>query len=117
MDVGEEVLKQLVEVLANQEQAWSTEASNLQVQAHQTSGKAAACKVIGEAVLKLVKEVEDQVEKATIEAAKPTEMELEVERRKGAGVCIYKEHRGEWCPNKGTAKTHYCRKHNKELGI
>jgi len=62
MPIGEEVLTKLVEVLATQEATWANEASTAQVQAHQASGKASACKAIRNTVLELVKELEAAAE-------------------------------------------------------
>lgn len=125
MDIGGKVLTSLVELLVNQEQTWANEASTLQVQAHQSSGKSAACKAIKEAVIKLVAEMESQALKAQViekvEEPTATVLSQEVKNRISAGECIHRARLEtgsyEWCSNKKTKRTDYCRKHNKELGL
>lgn len=129
VDIGEEVLKRLVEVLANQEQTWANEASAAQIQAHQASGKSAACKLIKDIVLNLVKEVEAVIRGAEAESEKveqsglseKTAVEIELEKRRNAGACTFRKRiksgEYEWCGLKKTRNTDYCRKHNKELGL
>jgi len=122
MSIAENALTKLVEVLVNQEQAWANEASAFQVQAHQASGKSAACKVIKDTVIKLVAELEAQVPKTQEAESDPDPADLLVlEKRASADVCTHrariKSGKYEWCDYKRTKHTDYCRKHNKELGL
>ena len=125
MAIGEEVITQLMQFLKDQEQKLRGQAELHQVNAHKCIGSYEAIKQIADALIMITKELSDkeatkikeEVKERPAEPTPPSPFEIEVEARKKKGSCCYKPRGGEFCNNKKTKATDYCRKHNKELGL